>query len=161
MIERLVRLLRLPFEVVLALVVVLDELARPFYRPLLRWVATWRLMNWLETWVAARHRFTILVLLAIPFAIVEPLKLQSLVWIARGSVVSGSISLALAYLAGFVLVERIYSAGYPKLMTIGWFARLMRIVVAVREAVLQWVRQTAVWRFAAAVKTRAMRWLGR
>jgi hypothetical protein len=151
------RLLRLPLEVLLTVLIVLDELARPLYRPLLRWVATWRLMRRLEAWVAARHRFTILVLLAIPFAIVEPLKVLALLWIGRGALVPGGITLALAYLAGFVLVERVYSAGRDKLLTIGWFAWLMAIVAGVREAVSAWARQTAVWQFAARIRARLKR----
>lgn len=157
MAKRIARLLLLPLEALLTLLIVLDELARPLYRPLLRWVATWRLMHRLEAWVAARHRFTILVLLAIPFAIVEPLKVLALLWIGRGAVVPGGILLAFAYLAGFVLVERVYSAGRDKLLTIGWFAWLMGVVTGVREAVSAWARQTAVWRLAARIRARLKR----
>ena len=153
------RLLRLPFEVLLALLVVLDETVRPLYRPLLRWIGTWRFMAGFEAWVAAQHRFFILFLLSVPFVVAEPLKILGLIWIARDAVVTGTVTLALAYLAGFVLVERIYRAGEPKLMTIGWFAELMRLIVIVREAMLGWVRQTAAWRLAVGIRTTVRRWL--
>ena len=40
--SKLARLLLLPFEAVMVLFIVLDEIARPLYRPLLRWVASLR-----------------------------------------------------------------------------------------------------------------------
>ena len=138
----LTRLLLLPVEAILVFFMVLDGLARPLYRPLIRWVASWRLFARLEVWVAARHRATILVLLAVPLVIVEPMKVVALFWIGRGAVVSGTAALALAYLAGFVLVERVYSAGRDKLLTFGWLAKLM----ALRAATVAWIRQTAAWR---------------
>lgn len=157
MIERIARLLLLPLEALLTVLIILDELARPLYRPLLRWVATWRLMQRMEAWIAARHRFTILVLLAIPYAIVEPLKLVALFWIGRGAVVTGVVALGFAHLVGFVLVERVYSAGRDKLLTIRWFARLMALVVWLRDAVLEWARRTAIWKLAARLRRRLRR----
>lgn len=137
----LTRLLLLPVEAVLIFFMVLDGLARPVYRPIIRRVASWRLFARFEAWVAARDRISILALLAVPLVIVEPMKVVALVWIGRGAVVSGAVALALAYLAGFVLVERIYSAGQAKLLTFGWFAWLMEV----RAAAVAWIKQTAVW----------------
>ena len=156
--SRLARLLLLPFEAVMVVFIVLDEIARPLYRPLLRWTASLRLMHHLERWVAARHRLTILVLLAIPFIIVEPLKIVALFWIGRGALISGAVLLALAYLAGFVFVERIYSAGKPKLLTIAWFAWVMRLLVSVRNALIERARQTAIWKSVTRAKATVQAW---
>ena len=156
--SRLARLLLLPIEAVMVLFIVLDELARPLYRPLLRWVASLRLIHHVDRWVAARHRVTILVLLAIPLIIVEPLKILALFWVGRGALIPGAVLLALAYLAGFVFVERIYSAGKPKLMTIGWFAKVMGIAIAIRAAMLDWARRTMVWKSVMRVRARVAAW---
>lgn len=149
------RLLRLPFEVLLVPLILLDELARPFYRPLLRWIASLRFMHRMEKWIGARHPFAILVLLAIPFAFAEPLKVASLFWIANGHLKMGTIALILAYLTSFVVVERIYSAGRDKLLTIGWFSWLMGILVSLRTTLLDWVHRTALWQAAVRMKDRA------
>lgn len=141
--------------------IVLDEIARPVYRPLMRWVASLRLMHRMEIWIAARHRLTILVLLAIPFIIVEPLKIVGLFWIGRGAFVSGIVLLGVAYLAGFVIVERIYSAGRAKLLTIGWFAWGMGLLVTLRTALLERVRQTAAWRAAIRARRAVQAWFAR
>lgn len=161
--SRLKRLLRLPFEILLVPLILLDELVRPIYRPLLRWIASWRFMQRLETWVGARHPFAILVLLAIPFAFAEPLKVVSLLWIADGHFKTGTFTLILAYLTSFVVVERIYSAGRDKLLSIGWFAWMMGVMVSVRTALLDWVHQTAFWQAAIRMKEQVTatvrRWL--
>jgi len=159
--SKLARLLLLPFEAVMLLFIVLDEIARPLYRPLLRWVASLRLMHRMEHWVAARHRLTILVLLAIPFVIVEPLKIVGLLWIGEGSLLQGIVLLGFAYLAGFVVVERIYSAGKPKLLTLGWFAWVMGLLVSLRTALIERARQTAIWRAATRARMTVTAWFAR
>lgn len=145
----LIRILRLPLELILTVLVLVDEIARPIYRPLIRWVASRQLTHAFERWVAARQRFTILALLAVPFAIVEPLKLIALIWIGKGLVATGVVTLGLAHLVSFVVIERIYSAGRDKLLTFGWLAYVMGLVTAVRDWLLTWVRSSPLWRAAA------------
>lgn len=156
----LLRLLRLPLEVVLALLVLIDEVARPFYRPLLRWVAGLRIMQRFERWVAGLPRLAILILLAIPFAIAEPLKFVALFWMAEGHARTGLVTLVLAYLASFVIVERIYTAGEAKLMSYGWFAFLVARLIAVRSALLALVRASALYRWTVRLRERLRRALG-
>lgn len=144
----LARILRFPLEVVLTVLILLDEAARPVYRPLIRWLASRQFARAFERWVAAQHRFVILLLLAVPFAIAEPLKIVALVWIGRGAVKIGVVTLVIAYLVSFVIVERTYSAGRDKLLTIGWLAYVMGLVTAVRARLTAWVKGTALWRAA-------------
>lgn len=154
--SRLKRLLRLPFEIILVPLILLDELARPIYRPLLRWIASWRIMHRLDKWIGALHPLAILMLLAIPFAFAEPMKVVSLLWIADGHFKTGTVTLVLAYLMSFVIVERIYHAGRDKLLTIGWFAWAMGIMVSLRATLLDWVHQTALWQAAKRIKDRVV-----
>ncbi|MCB4768349.1 hypothetical protein LGR54_07015 [Ancylobacter sp. Lp-2] len=146
---------RLLFEAVVLLVVVLDELARPIYRPLIAAVARWRLMQRFEAWVAGHGRLTILILLAVPLVVVEPMKFLAVIWAAKGHYASGTVALAFAYLVSFVVVERIYSAGKPKLMTFPWFAWGVGLMEMVRGAALEVLRASPVWQRA----TRLAAWL--
>ena len=160
----LLRLLRLPLDILLTLLVLLDEAVRPLYRPLLRWVAGLRLMQGFERWVAGLPRPVIIILLAIPFGIAEPLKFVALYWMAEGHARTGLVTLVLAYLASFILVERIYRAGAAKLMSYAWFAFLMSRLIAIRTALLAWARSTAVFRIAQNVRENVRRrvrgWFG-
>ncbi|MBS7545058.1 hypothetical protein [Ancylobacter oerskovii] len=154
MLRLLTSIPRLLFEAVIALIVVLDELARPVYRPLIAAVARWRLMRRFEAWVAGHGRLAILILLAVPLAIVEPMKFLAVIWAARGHYVTGTLALGLAYLASFVVVERIYSAGKPKLMTFPWFAWGVGLMLAVRAVVLERLRASPLWQGGARLAAR-------
>lgn len=142
-VAQLLRVLLAPF---VALVVVLDEIVRPLLQPLLRRFAALRLVARTEAAIARMPPYAVLALLAVPFAVAEPLKILALVVMAHGGLASGLVLLAVAYLASFLVVERIYHAGHAALMTIGWFAAIMGFVVRVREAVLGWLRATPLWR---------------
>lgn len=138
------RVAALPLRGLISLVILLDEIARPLYRPMLRWMAERRFVVRAEAAIARLPRFAILALLAAPFAVVEPLKLISLIVMARGHFLAGLVMLGLAHLASFVIVERIYHAGREKLLTIGWFARGIAVVNDLRERVMGWVRSSAI-----------------
>lgn len=148
------RLARLALQGVLTVAIVLDEIARPLYQPLARWVASLRIVARIEEWIAGLPRLVILILLAAHFAVVEPLKIVGLFAIGRGQVVAGTAVLALAYLAGFVIVERIYHAGRAKLLTYGWLAWLVGLLARIRAALWEKVRRSAA--YAAVQRTSAL-----
>lgn len=150
--------LRMLLEGVLSLVILIDELLRPLYRPLLRAVASLQIVRRAEILIARQSRLTILVLLAVPFAIAEPLKLLALVLLATGRFWSGAVLLGLAHLASFLLVERIYHAGRVKLRTYPWFAWAMDRLTALRNAVLMRLRASRPYRVARHLARRLRRW---
>jgi hypothetical protein len=145
-----------------ALVLLLDEVARPLFRPLISWFARLRIVARVERAIAGLPPYAILAVLAVPFAVVEPLKIAGLVLIGVGQVKSGVAILVVAHAGSFLLVERIYSAGRVKLMTIGWFARLMAGLARIRDVVL--ARTGAMRLFRAArravrrLRAQARRW---
>ena len=138
------------FRLVAAVIILLDELARPIYRPLLARLAALGIMQAFERWIAKLPVLAVLILLLVPYAIVEPLKFLGLVWAADGWPKRGTALFLLAHLVSFVLIERVFTAGRPQLMTIPWMAWVIdtasavrrRIVVALRlEAMKRWVRR--------------------
>ena len=131
-----------PFRIIIAIILLIDEVARPLYRPLLDWIATWRIMERFTRAIGSLPRLMILILFAVPFAVAEPLKLLSLVLIARGRVTIGILLLVFAYLVTFLVVERIYHAGRDKLLTYPWFDWAMRQVVQVRKLLADFGNET-------------------
>ena len=94
-----------------------------------------------------------LFLLAGPMSIVEPLKLIALAIAGDGHWVTGAIVIAAAYTTSLLLVERLYLIVKPKLMTLGWFARLwnwlfssrvIRWLMAVKERIFKGI--SSIWR---------------
>jgi len=142
----------------LTVLIVIDEIARPLYQPLIRRLAALRIVKRIEAPIARLPRLAILFLLAIPFAIAEPLKLFSLVLMAQDHFRAGLVAFAFAHLVSFLLVERIYHAGRDKLLTYGWLAWGMGLLDGLRRKVLDWVRSSAAYGFALRSRDAARRW---
>jgi hypothetical protein len=145
------RLVLVPLDLLVGLVVLLDELVRPLYRPLVAWFASLALVARLEAQVARLPPHGALLALALPFAVAEPLKLVALLLLARGAFLAGLVTMAVAHLGSFLLVERVYHAGRAQLLTIGWFARIIGWLDAIRQAVIDRIKANAAWRRAAAL----------
>lgn len=147
----LLKLILIPLDLVVGLVILLDELLRPLYRPLIAWFASLRLVARLEAAIGRLPPYGALVALAIPFAIVEPLKLLGLLFLARGAFTAGIVTTAIGHLAGFLLVERVYHAGRAQLLTIPWFARIMGWIEAIRQVVIGRIKASTAWQKAVAL----------
>lgn len=151
----LITVLRLAFRLVCAVVIVLDELVRPLYRPLLDRLAALKLVQAFERWVGGLPAYAVLVLIAVPYGVVEPLKFLALLHIANGHVRMGTFLFLLAHLVSFVLIERVFTAGKAKLMTVRWMAYVIETAASVHRAVAEWLnlsalklRARALWRWA-------------
>ena len=129
----------------LSILILLDEIVRPIYRPLTRWISERRVVALTEAAIGRLPPYAVLALLAVPFAVAEPLKLVGVVLIGRGQIGFGALVLILSYLASFLIVERIYHAGRAKLMTIGWFAKVMNLLAQLRAKVLDWLKASPVY----------------
>lgn len=152
------RALMLLVQGVLSVLILLDEIVRPLYRPIARWVSQRRFVAQAEAAIARMPRLAILLTLAVPFAIAEPLKLVGLLLLADGRFWAGAILLGFAHLASFLIVERIYHAGREKLLTYRWLAWGMGIVVSLRERLLAWLRASAVYALAMQTRDAVLRW---
>lgn len=147
--------LRLAFRGVCALVILLDDLVRPLYAPLVRRIAALRLVRLFEAWVGGLSPYWVLVLIGVPYVVVEPLKFLALLQIADGRVKTGTFVFLLANLVSFVLIERIFSAGRARLMTLRPMAWLIETVASVRRSLSAYLRIDALrarvrvlWRWA-------------
>jgi hypothetical protein len=85
-----------------------------------------------------------LFILALPLAIVEPLKLVALLVMGDGHFIVGIMVMICAYAGSLFITERLFVAVKPKLLTLSWFAVLWRLFVATRSKMLSWLRRTWV-----------------
>ncbi|MEY9176366.1 MULTISPECIES: hypothetical protein [Bradyrhizobium] len=65
-----------------------------------------------------------LLLLALPIATVEPLKLAAVALAGKGHWITGTAMIAACYAFSLLIVERLFVIVKPKLLSISWFARL-------------------------------------
>ncbi|WP_281039188.1 MULTISPECIES: hypothetical protein [unclassified Rhizobium] len=145
--SRLKTILIFPLRAIIVFALILDGIFRPLYRPIIKAISGLTFIRRLENRIAGLPRFAILLSLAVPFAIAEPMKIVGLFLIAQGTVKTGLVLIILAHLATFLIVERIYHAGREKLLTYAWFAWIMRYVRFARSfydraksSVLNWLR---------------------
>jgi hypothetical protein len=145
---------RVTGRVIAVLIVVvwlaLDVLFFIFVRPIVEALSRLALFKRIGAVIGRLPPYGVLVLLAIPFVLVEPLKVVALYWIATGLVIRGVLLLIASYFVSILTLDSLYKAGEGQLMKIGWFARLVRWIVELRDWALGWVRSTAAWQWAAA-----------
>lgn len=149
------------FVVTIAVVfyTLLDELVFPLVRPLLNWLGELRLFQRLGFLIASLPPYLVLLLLAVPFVVIEPAKVYALYLGATGHVVEGIILLLVAQVVSLLTCERIYHVGHAKLMQIGWFKRLMHWIFALRDKALAWAESTALWQSSARLIRSVRDWL--
>ena len=80
-----------------------------------------------------------MVFMAIPLMLVEPLKLAALFVAGSGHWLVGTWMIVAVYVSSLLIVERLFRMVKPKLMTIGWFARMWTWFVDLRDKVIAWV----------------------
>lgn len=160
-----VRAIRAIARFVVAIVVVgytlLDELLFPLFRPAIRWLTGLRLFQRIGEAIGRLPPYGALVLLGVPFAIIEPAKLGALWVIASGRVIEGTVLLLIAHALSLLVCERIFHAAYTPLMRIGWFRALMGWLFGLRDKALALVRATAAWRWAKGVARGVRDWFRR
>jgi hypothetical protein len=76
-----------------------------------------------------------LLLLGLPTATVEPLKLVAVALAGKGHWITGTVMIAACYAFSLLVVERLFAIVKPKLLSIPWFATVWRIFVSVRTRV--------------------------
>ena len=59
-----------------------------------------------------------------------------------------------AYVVSIFVCERTFHAGKDQLMTIHWFAVSFNWIMSIKDAILDWFRQTRIWAAAEALRQR-------
>jgi hypothetical protein len=81
-----------------------------------------------------------LLLLAVPTATVEPLKLAAVAVAGKGHWITGTAMIVACYAFSFLVLERLFVIVKPKLLTIPWFAKLWEGFVFVRKRTWRFLR---------------------
>lgn len=98
-----------------------------------------------------------LVVLVLPSLLILPIKLLAVWLVAEGRVLLGVGLVIAAKLIGTALLAWLFQIIQPALMQLGWFARVHARWTAWKAELLAWVRASAAWRMARAVKLRVKR----
>src|SRR5690348_11266975 len=107
----------------------------------------------IRRWVQGLGPYASLVVVVVPLAIVEPLKLGAAVVAGTGHWLTGTITIVCAYLVSLFFVERLFVIAKPKLLTLHWFAAGWNWFVAMRRKALALIK----WPFVGASHTAVRR----
>jgi hypothetical protein len=149
--------LRTALQVVLALLILLEEWGWQPLARLLGRLARWRPWAQLEYGIARLPPYAALVVFALPSLLLMPLKFLALFLVAKGQLILAAILFAVAKVAATALVARLFMLTQPALMQIGWFAWAYERFMPWKEALVDYVRASWVWRVARVWKERARR----
>jgi hypothetical protein len=147
--------------VLLALVLLFEEWGWRPLADLLARLGRFALWARLEAAIAALPPYAALGAFLLPTVLLLPLKVLALYLVAQGHLAGATALLAGAKVAGTALVARIFALTQPRLMEIGWFARLYGTLVPWRDAAFARIRATWAWRWGRLVKARARAALAR
>jgi len=156
------RLLRALWQWPLALLILFEEWGwEPLQRALAR-IGRWPGFRWIEGRVRGLPPYAALALFALPALALLPIKLLALWLIGQGRVLPGTLVIVLAKIVGTAIVARLFTLTQPALMRLAWFARGYARWSSWKESLVAWVRTSAPWRAARAIRLRLrrrwMRW---
>lgn len=157
MLKTLLAPLRWLFRVLLALLILFEEWGwEPLHRvfALIARLPVIRQVEALLKRLPPRWAFVVLVL---PSLLILPVKVLALWLISMGRVTLGLAVIVAAKVVGTALLAWLFQLIQPALMQLPWFARLYARWTAWKAELLAWVRASAVWRTARAIKLRVRR----
>ncbi|MBN9281792.1 MAG: hypothetical protein J0H37_05950, partial [Hyphomicrobium denitrificans] len=141
-------------NVIAALLVLFEEWG---WRPLSAFIA--RLAKYapiaaVERLIASLPPYVALFVIALPTALLLPLKFVAVWLLANNHFASATMLFVGAKLASTALIARVFILTKPALMRIGWFARLYEWFVPWKDALFAEIRASWVWRYSRMLKTR-------
>ncbi len=98
-----------------------------------------RLLRHLRRHIERLGPYPSLVLVGVPLAVVEPLKLATAFIAGSGHWIGGAVTLIVAYAVSILMVERLFKIVKPKLLTLRWFAAAWKLFVAARAKTFGWL----------------------
>ena len=146
------RFIRAVFSAIVALVILFEEWGWEPLQAALARLGRLPPLAWLERQIARLPSYVALALLALPALAILPVKLAALWVISRGHALAGVVIIVLAKVVGTAVLARLFALTRPALMRIVWFARWYARWTVWKTELLAWVRASALWRAAAAVK---------
>src|SRR3954452_15557225 len=146
--RRIKRLLTLPLVLVAVVLVLFDDLFRPWVMAAVGRLARLPLWRWVESRLERLSPYAALALFLIPVAIIEPLKIYALYLMGLGHVIAGVLTLVVAKIVGVGLGERLFAASRDNLLSIPWFAWCFSRAVALKDFVHGWITRSRAWTMA-------------
>jgi len=123
------------------------------------------LLSWVERRIAALPPYAALVVFALPWLLLLPVKLLALWLIAAGQSLLGVVAILVAKVVGTATVARLFTLTRPALVRLAWFAAGYTRWSTWKDGLLAEVRASGAWTWGRAKKRdlwrRLQRWRAR
>lgn len=137
-----------------ALIVVFEEWGWRPLANLLGYAARLKPIAWMEARIRVLPPYGALAIFVLPSIAIIPLKLIALYLIAQGKTVLATGLFIGAKVVGTAFVARLYMLTEQALMQIAWFKRGYDLLMPYKHALVEWVHESTVWRYARLIKAR-------
>lgn len=144
--------LRWAFRLLVALIILFEEWGYEPLRNAMGWVARLPLLRRLERILPRLPPYGALAVLVLPSLLILPLKVVALWLIANGHAFAGLSVIVGAKVVGTAVLAWVFQLIRPSLMGLPWFVALYEKWTAWKVELLRWVRSSAVWRTARALR---------
>ena len=113
---------------------ILDTVLFPLFRPLIRWLSGLRLFEAIGALIVRLPPYVVLLILAVPFIVLEPLKVFALYWFALGHLIQGGILLIVS--AGQLMIATTLMAVYSWQLTLLMWVCFLPLLFGENRSVL-------------------------
>jgi hypothetical protein len=157
MLKALLAPLRWIFRVTLAILILFEEWGWEPLRRVFALIARLPVIRQIEALLKRLPPRWAFVVLILPSLLILPIKLAAVWLVAKGHALLGVGVIIAAKLFGTALLAWLFQLIQPALMQLPLFARLYARWTRWKADLLAWVRASAVWRTARAIKLRVKR----
>jgi hypothetical protein len=144
-------------RLLLALLILFEEWGWEPLRRAMVWLAGRLPLRPLERGLSRLPPQAALAVLVLPSLLIIPVKLLALWLITQGQALLGLAVIVAAKLGGTALLAWLFHLIQPALMQLPWFASFYARWTGWKAELLAWVRASAAWRMARALKLRLRR----
>jgi hypothetical protein len=146
--KRLKRLIAAPFVLVAVVIILLEDWLWDDLARLAAAVGGLPVFRHIEGLIVGVPPYAALAFFAVPSALLIPVKLIAIYFIAHGHAMVGLLTVVAAKVAGTALVARLFTLTRPKLLRIEWFAWLYERFMSFKARVYTAMKATRAYRAA-------------
>ena len=142
------RIVAAPFFVLAAVIILLEDWLWDDLARLAAAIARLPVFRQIEVFIVRLPPYAALAFFAVPSALLIPVKLIALYFVARGHAIAGLLTVLAAKIAGTALVARLFTLTRPSLLRIAWFASLYTWFIAFKARVYDTIKATSAYKVA-------------
>ena len=148
------RVIAAPFVFLAAVFILLEDWLWDDLARLAAAIGRLPILRQIESLIIKLPPYAALLFFAAPSLLLIPVKLLALYFISHGRPTLGLVTVIAAKVAGTALVARIFTLTRPRLMRIGWFARLHDWFLAFKARIYTAIKATRIYQAGHALKLR-------